>query len=141
MGENLANNQLPHVNVVQTTHVRITRITPAVMKINLSQETIKRAITKLKANKTCGPGRVAPKCSNLQAMIFYQSSSLYTVLVLALTSCPTHGSPLMSQRNTRKATRQIKITIDQYPYSAYLKNAWRLVLRCIYSHTTDEHNH
>ena len=59
IGEKLANN-LPTID--QHTSISIiNRVTPTVMDIDLTYENVSTALTKLKADKACGPDKVAPK--------------------------------------------------------------------------------
>ena len=77
IGEKLAKN-LPTIDQ-HTSISTINRVTPTVMDIDLTYENVSTALTKLKADKACGPDKVAPKLLKKAGHTFIPSLlSLFT---------------------------------------------------------------
>ena len=78
MGEKLAFELPPFSEEDRFTH--ITRVTPTVMRIELTHEAIGKGLKKLKADKACGPDKVAPRLlKSAGDTIIPSLMSLYTL--------------------------------------------------------------
>ena len=128
IGEKLTNEFPPFSEEDGFTH--ITRVTPTVMNIELTHDAIGEGLEKLKADKACGPDKVAPRLLKAAGdtiipsrISIYKSSASRNLVPDKWEAA--NVSPLYKKDDETDKHN----TVGRYPFSVFPGSSWRVSLR------------